>query len=37
MASDDTTGRPDPKVVRRMTYENLWPADKPLPLTPMEA
>lgn len=36
-AGVDMAGRPDPKVVRRVVSEGLWPADKPFPLTSMEA
>ncbi len=35
MADDDPT-RAHPEVVRRMGYPT-WPADKPFPLTPLEA
>ena len=37
MAGDDTTGQPDPEVVRRVAYDAVWPAGKPFPLTPLEA
>lgn len=37
MAEDDAADRRDPEVVRRATYEGIWPADRPFPLTPLEA
>lgn len=37
MASDNTTEQPNPEVVRRVAYDGVWPADKPFPLTPLEA
>ena len=37
MAGDDMQGRPHPEVKRRIGYDNVWPADKPFPLTPLEA
>ncbi len=37
MASDDMTGQLNPEVVQHVTYEGLWPADRPFPLTPLEA
>ncbi len=37
MAGDDTTGQPNPEVVRRVAYDAVWPAGKPFPLTPLEA
>lgn len=36
-AGVDMVGQPDPEVVRRVAYEDVWSADKPFPLTPMEA
>lgn len=37
MAQDGRRGRPHPDVERRTAYENVWPADEPFPLTPLEA
>ena len=37
MAEDGTRGQPHPEVRRRIAYENVWPSDKPFPLTPLEA
>ncbi len=37
MATDETAGRPHPEVVRRVAYEETWPAGEPFPLTPLEA
>ena len=28
---------PHPEVVRRMSYMSVWPANRPFPLTPLEA
>jgi hypothetical protein len=37
VAGTEATGPEHPEVVRRMAYEGIWPADKPFPLTPLEA
>lgn len=37
MAEDGTRGQKHPEVRRRIAYENVRPAGKPFPLTPLEA
>jgi hypothetical protein len=37
MTDTKAPSQPHPEVVRRMCYASVWPADKPFPLTPLEA
>ncbi len=37
MTDTKDSGQPHPEVVRRVGYDSVWPADKPFPLTPLEA